>query len=278
MPDIIECPACRGRDVDVVKPWSLGKNHHAVACLTCGLLFVDPQPPQEVLDAYYAPEGGWQASREEKAKPPQTRTKGAAPAMMAALDRHFMASVPAAGAKVFDFGCGTGLWLNTFQDHGWDTYGLEPCNDAAFVRHKRLSAIPAEPQFDLVIAYHVFEHLPRPMDTLRELVAALRPGGYFLVSVPRLDALAVHRDFKYCLHRRNHIVAYTEACLRGLFARADMEVVEALHHLDERFSKGLPLRLRLLARKTAATTVVADPAGALKPVIEAYVALRQQPA
>jgi SAM-dependent methyltransferase len=136
----------------------------------------------------------------------------------------------------------------------------------------------AEPQFDLVIAYHVFEHLPRPMDTLRELVAALRPGGYFLVSVPRLDALAVHRDFKYCLHRRNHIVAYTEACLRGLFARADVEVVEALHHLDERFSKGLPLRLRLLARKTAATAVVADPAGALKPVIEAYVALRQQPA
>ena len=275
MPDIIECPACGGRDVNVVEPWSLGKNHHAVACQTCGLLFVHPQPPQEVLDAYYAPEGGWQASREENVKPPQTRTKGAAPAMMAALDRHFMASAPSAGAKVFDFGCGVGLWLNTFQDHGWDTYGLEPCNDAAFVRHKRLTALPVEPQFDLVIAYHVFEHLPRPMDTLRELVAALRPGGYFLVSVPRLDALAVHRDFKYCLHRRNHIVAYTEDCFRGLFARADMEVVEALHHLDERFSKGLPLRLRLLARKTGVTTGVTDPAGALKPVIEAYVALRQ---
>ena len=101
MPDIIECPACGGRDVNVVEPWSLGKNHHAVACQTCGLLFVHPQPPQEVLDAYYAPEGGWQASREDKVKPPQTRTKGAAPAMMAALDRHFMASAPSAGAKVF---------------------------------------------------------------------------------------------------------------------------------------------------------------------------------
>jgi SAM-dependent methyltransferase len=276
MTDVIECAACSGRHVEVVEEWRLGKDHHAVACLDCGLLFVHPQPPQEVLDAYYAPEGGWQASREDKPRPPHTRTKGAAPAMMAALDRHFMASRPAAGARVFDFGCGPGTWLNTFHDHGWDTYGLEPCSDAAFVRHKRLTAIPAEPLFDLVLAYHVLEHLPRPLETLRELAGALRPEGYLLVSVPRLDALAIHRDFKYCLHRRNHIVAYTEACLRGLCARAGLDVVEALHGLDERFSKGQPIRMRLLARKTAAPVATEpDPASALKPVIQAFVALRQ---
>jgi SAM-dependent methyltransferase len=262
--------------VNVVKEWRLGKDHRAVACLECGLLFVDPQPPPDVLDAYYAPEGGWQASREEKSKPARSRTKGAAPAMFAALDRHFPASTPRPGARVFDFGCGSGTWLNSFHDHGWDTSGLEPCSHEAFVRHKRLTEIPTDGRFDLVIAYHVLEHLPRPVDTLRELAQALRPGGHCLVSVPRLDRLSVHGDFKYCLHRRNHIVAFTEACLRGLFARAGMGVVAALHDLDERFSQGRPIRMRLLAQKGATAAVDPDPAAALTPVIEAYVRLRQE--
>jgi hypothetical protein len=86
----------------------------------------------------------------------------------------------------------------------------------------------------------------------------------------------VHGDFKYCLHRRNHIVAFTEACLRGLLARAGMGVVAALHDLDERFSQGRPIRMRLLAQKGATAAVDPDPAAALTPVIEAYVRLRQE--
>jgi hypothetical protein len=95
----------------------------------------------------------------------------------------------------------------------------------------------------------------------------------------------VHGDFKYCLHRRNHIVAFTEACLRGLFARAGMGVVAALHDLDERFSQGRPIRMRLLAQQGApgpepsrGAAVEPDPAAALTPVIEAYVRLRQEAA
>jgi SAM-dependent methyltransferase len=278
MTETISCPACAGRRVNVVPEWRLGKDHRAVACSDCGLLFVNPQPPPEVLDAYYAPEGGWQASREDKARPAQSRTKGAAPAMFAALDRFFPASAPPPGSRVFDFGCGSGTWLNSFQDYGWTTAGLEPCSNEAFVRHERLAEIPTDGAFDLVIAYHVLEHLPRPLETLHQLAKALRPGGHCLVSVPRLDRLSVHGDFKYCLHRRNHIVAFTEPCLRGLLARAGMAVVAPLHELDERFSKGQPIRMRLLAQKGAVAAVDPDPAAALKPVIEAYVQLRQQAA
>jgi SAM-dependent methyltransferase len=198
--------------------------------------------------------------------------------MFAVLDRYFRASNPPPGARVFDFGCGSGTWLNSFQDHGWDTTGLEPCSNEAFVRHKRLTAIPTDAEFDLVIAYHVLEHLPRPLETLRELARALRPGGHCLVSVPRLDRLAIHGDFKYCLHRRNHIVAFTETCMRGLVARAGMGVIAPLHELDERFSKGEPIRMRLLAKKGAPAEIDPDPAAALRPVIEAYVRLRQEAA
>ena len=250
-----------------------------MACHECGLLFVDPQPAQDVLDAYYAPDGGWQASRDEKKLPAQMRTKGAAPAMFAALDRYFPATSPNPGARVFDFGCGPGVWLNSFQDRGWDTYGLEPANHEAFVRHKRLDAIPSSPQFELLLVYHVLEHLPRPLETMKELVQSLVPGGYCLISVPRLDQIGTHHDIKYCLHRRNHIVAFTEVCMRGFLARAGLETVTALHDLDERFSKGVPLRMRILARKGSATVPLpADPAAALRPVIEAFVELKARAA
>jgi hypothetical protein len=95
------------------------------------------------------------------------------------------------------------------------------------------------------------------------------------VSVPRLDRLPEHGDFKYCLHRRNHIVAFTEVCLRGLLARAGMGVVASMHDLDGRFSQGRPIRMRLLARKGEGATVDPDPAAALEPVIKSYVELRQ---
>lgn len=271
----IACPACLGHGVDIIKQWRLGKGHRAAACGDCGLLFVHPQPPAEVLEAHYAPDGEWQATRAVQSQPAHTRTKGAAPAMFAALDRFFPASAPPPGASVFDFGCGSGTWLNSFQDHGWDTSGLELCSNDAFVRHRRFTEIPTDRQFDLVIAYHVLEHLLRPLDILRQLARALRPGGYCLVSVPRLDQLPVHRDFKYCLHRRNHIVAFTEACLRGLFARAGMGTVAALHELDPCFNHQRPIHLRLLAQKGAPAALESNPAAGLKAVIDTYVKLRE---
>jgi SAM-dependent methyltransferase len=274
----IPCPACDGTRTEIIKPWRLSKKAaRAVACLDCGLLFVNPQPDPKALDAYYAPDGGWQQSRPDKVrKPAATRTKGAAPAMLAALDRYFPASNPPAGARVFDFGCGPGTWLNSFHDRGWATFGLEPCSDEAFVRHARLDAIPTEPQFDLVIAYHVLEHLPRPLDTLRELAHTIVPGGHCFISVPRIDTLAVHGEVDYALHPSHHIVAFTESCLRGLLARAGLEVVATFHELDAVFSKGVPVRMRLLARKTiAAPPLEADPAAALKAVIDARLGLAE---
>jgi 2-polyprenyl-3-methyl-5-hydroxy-6-metoxy-1,4-benzoquinol methylase len=202
------------------------------------------------MAAYYAPDGGWAASRTAGyLADAQTRTKPAAADLFAALDAFFPVSTPVPGARVLDFGCGSGTWLNSFHDHGWQTWGIETSMDVAFQRHQRLSAIPTDPLFELVIAYHVFEHLPRPLETLTQLAGAVKPHGYCFVSVPRLDTAGEHGDYKYCLDPKRHIVAYSEACLRGLFVRAGLEPVAAFHHLDAIFTKGRPIRLRMLAQK-----------------------------
>ena len=264
----ISCPACDSHQVDVVAAWPLRAKRQVVACQDCGLLFVHPQPATEALAAQYAPEGAYREKRAGKVTNAQTKTKGGAPIMLAALDRHFAASRPTAGARVLEFGCGTGTWLNTFQDHGWETFGIEPSTDEAFVRHQRLAAVPSEPQFDFVIVYQVLDHLGRPLDILRELAGALRPGGHCLVSVPRVDTIEIHRDVGYCLQSRTHIVAFTEACLSGLLERAGLGVVDALHGLTTTLDKGRQTKLRLLARKGAEPIATELPADALRRVIQ----------
>ena len=54
-----------------------------------------------------------------------------------------------------------------------------------------------------------------------------------------------------------------------------MGVVTSMHDLDERFSQGRPIRMRLLAQKGAAATIDPDPAAALEPIFKSYIELRQ---
>jgi SAM-dependent methyltransferase len=275
--------------VRVIEEWGLsGSTAHAAGCMECGLLFVHPPPSKEALDDYYAREDGhptWKAdrlpgeltawARTAADAPTQRRTETGTPAIFEALDRFIPVIEPAPDSRVLDFGCGPGTWLDCFQDHGWRTYGLEPYTGEAFVRHTRVTAVPADPQFHLVFLYHVLEHVPRPLETLRELTGALLTGGFCFISVPRLDTLAIHGQVDYCLHPQYHIRGFTEACLRGLLARAGLEFVASFHHLDSAFSKGRPTRLQLLARKIDAPLAPEpDPASALTPVIAAFVALK----
>lgn len=242
------CPVCAADDAAIAPEWLIG-GALARRCGRCELLFVDPPPSDDVLTAFYGSEGGWHASHTKvSAEKARAKTKRSAPELFAALDAYFPASHPPAGQRVLDFGCGTGILLNSFQDRGWQTAGIEPSTEIAFARHQQLRTIPVEPTFDLIVLYHVLEHLPRPLDILQQLAGALKVGGHCFISVPRVDAVAEHGDWFYCLNH-THVVGFTETCLRGVLKRAGLTPVAPLHHLDHAMTKGRPLRLRLLARK-----------------------------
>jgi hypothetical protein len=56
--DRVTCPACDSSKTEALAKWRLSGDHQAMACWACGLLFSHPQPPAEILDAYYSPDGG----------------------------------------------------------------------------------------------------------------------------------------------------------------------------------------------------------------------------
>lgn len=218
------CPACaspRLSNLDLL-PGRGRRLRFVSLCDECGLVFCNPPPARAELERFYSPQGPWEPVR-------TARPAGGAgpPKLDRSWRRRFQLiadalpiTAPPAGATVLDFGCGEGRLLDALQAYGWETWGVEPALEDAFLRHRRLTAVPDEPVFDLIIAHHVLEHLADPLALLQHLARACRPGGYVFIGVPRFDTLPIHRDYKYVLNGRAHIAAFTWPCLQGLLARA----------------------------------------------------------
>jgi SAM-dependent methyltransferase len=238
-------------------------------CHDCGLLFSNPLPTADELTAFYSGGRPYASSRqrgfvseakrrrrlargrrvEDSDEPRPVRKRDV---LFDAIAAHVPVHAPPPGSSVLDFGCGNGKLLDWLQERGWETYGVEPSMDVAFFRHRHLTSLDQDRRFRFVILNHVLEHITNPLGLLRQIARTLRDDGALFVSVPRVDTLPEHGDFRYCISGRTHPVCFSETCLRGLLARASLAVAAPLDapELDDAFTQGKPLRLRLLVVRT----------------------------
>lgn len=156
----------------------------SVICAGCGLVRTDPMPTEAELAAYYR--SHYRADYQfVGARPPRrhlarTRAEAARRAGLLALPP---------GARVLDFGSGSGEFLAEGQRRGWDMLGVEP--GEAYAGHARALGVRVLPAldgaggpFDAITAHHVLEHLRDPLAVLRDLASRLAPGGIVYLSVP----------------------------------------------------------------------------------------------
>ena len=223
------CPACGADGVRHLEPLTSGRKWFRFGfvsgCRQCGVLFANPLPTTHELEAVYSPSGEWGRHRQEEQEKQVSQRR--LEQLFAPVAGEFDVMHPRAGSSVLDFGCGLGGMLDAFAAAGWDTFGIDPSTSAAFARHQQLKAVPAEPRFDLAVLHHVLEHVTDPLDILRAIGGAVRDGGYLLISVPNLDDLASHGEFKYCIRSQVHVLAYSTACLQWLLAEAGFRVVSS---------------------------------------------------
>jgi len=96
---------------------------------------------------------------------------------------------PPAELSVLDYSMGWGHWCRAAQGFGCTVNGTEySASRIAYARKHGVTVVDAdgleEGHYDAINAEQVFEHLPDPRQTLRQLGLALAPGGWLRLAVP----------------------------------------------------------------------------------------------
>jgi methylation protein EvaC len=159
------------------------------------------------------------------------------------------------GSLVLEIGCGDGSLLHALVDRGFTrVMGVEPSPHAGTrygcevlkgvfdeAMSARLRASGREP--DLVIASHVLDGVPRPLDFIREVARALKPGAPVILEVPYFIDLTEAFRLDGFVHSRN--VWFTLGAFGYAFERSGLRLDGVEHEPGYRGGS-----VRVIARKT----------------------------
>ena len=155
--------------------------------------------------------------------------------------------------RVLDFGCGTGALMEHLAPLAKSIEGLEPTQpfrERLQSRSLRVYSSIEElrGQYDVVLMFHVLEHLPDPIASLRALSNHLAFDGLIYIEVPNVnDALISLYEIDACrrfLFFKDHLQYFTRTSLAKSVRLANLSLSEITGH--NRF--GLANHLYWLAR------------------------------
>ncbi|MEO8348341.1 MAG: class I SAM-dependent methyltransferase [Acidobacteriota bacterium] len=147
----------------------------------------------------------------------------------------------ARAGRLLDVGCGRGLLPALMRARGWEVHGVEFSDWAA--RHAReelhvpvfvgdFLESPYPPGFfDVVVFWHVLEHVRDPVAALRKSREILKPGGLLVVAVPNLEsyqAVATRRHW-FHLDVPRHYHHFRLGVLRRILEESGFSVESVSH-------------------------------------------------
>lgn len=95
-------------------------------------------------------------------------------------------------ARILDAGCGEGVFVEEFQQKGYDIIGIDKNYSSEFVKNGDIRNLPfSEDEFDIVLLLDVLEHFNYEDQeiVLKELFRVLAPHGRVIISVPNIAHL-----------------------------------------------------------------------------------------
>lgn len=139
--------------------------------------------------------------------------------------------------KILEIGSGSGEQLLEFQKVGFKTLGIEPSEKlsdyANKIGIKTLTTFFDEntteildndfKTFDAVVTSYTFDHIPRPVEVLKNIHSILNQNGILIIEVHNLELIRKRNEF--CLFEHEHYTYLNENTMTSLLAENKFEML-----------------------------------------------------
>jgi SAM-dependent methyltransferase len=202
------CGGCGQSAVFFVESFDYNKKISSEAfqyykCQNCNYIFLDPIPDE--IGRFYP---------KDYYAIPKTRVELAATAKQFQQWKIDTVLKFAQKGRLLEIGPAYGLFAHLAKQAGFDVTGIEMDQQCCqFLRETvgihvvenadTVEALRDLPQFDVIVMWQVFEHLPDPWAVLEAATKCLRLGGYIILDTPNPDAF----QFKVLGRRWAHLDA-----------------------------------------------------------------------
>jgi len=133
---------------------------------------------------------------------------------------------------VLDIGSGTGDFLMTAKNKGWNIKGLEPNSKAkqiaiskGVVFEDALENI-ADNSIDVITMWHVLEHVPNLEEQFSQLKRIVKPNGYIVIAVPNYKSFDAkyYKSFWAAYDVPRHLWHFSKTAIQKLSSDFDLQL------------------------------------------------------
>jgi len=230
----VPCPACDEND-----PLPFGeKNGFAYdRCARCAAVYTNPRPTESLLAQFYAQSENYRLWNEILFPATEDARRERIFAPRAERLSAILRSAGVTRNAAIDVGAAFGTFAAQLRDRAGfrRVVALEPtpalaqtCRDRGFETiESPLESLTASPEFDLVTAFEVIEHVHSPRRFIEACRAMLTPAGALALSCPSAAGvetrlLGVHAS---CFDHE-HLNYFTPESLAALVRRCGLEIIE----------------------------------------------------
>ena len=219
-----------------VKDYSVsGEEFNLVENIEYGFLETTPQPSLETLADYY--ESDDYISHTDSKRNLFEKLYHIVRRISLNQKLKLINSDTSTGKTLLDVGCGTGDFLQTAKQHGWDVFGIEPNPNARAIANIKTDNVVFDtdkflefkPQtFDVITLWHVLEHLPNLEEQVIVLKKLLKPQGTLIIAVPNYKSYdaTYYKAFWAAYDVPRHLWHFNKESVSKLFSKVSMQVVK----------------------------------------------------
>lgn len=239
----VKCNNCGADDYKVLFPEGKAQIHQIVKCNQCGFMYANPQTTHTVDGKVSLDEGAVQdAEALEKELLDFIPDKNQYLQKQYIQQKDYLKVLDYIDNRergtLLDIGSYTGVFLNSAKERGWKPLGIEPMPLPRIYSEREfgLEVIPAafekatiEPEsIDVVVSFHVIEHVYDPKLYISKSAEILKKGGLLVMETPTYDTFT----FKLLRHRERsvrcngHVYLFTRKSLRKMVEDSGFKVVK----------------------------------------------------